>query len=185
MLISQAICWRSSVPLIFRNELSAPGTPPSLAAARVLRLLISAAITCISRSAICAANSGSSISGLPSRTSSLATFFSWFSMALVRPMAAMPVRSWVSRYLAQVQPWFSWPTRFSTGTRTLSKNTSLTSCSPSRVMIGRTVMPGVFMSISRKEMPRCCCASGSVRTRQKIQSACWARVVQIFWPFTT
>ncbi|MNN46663.1 hypothetical protein D3C81_1610520 [compost metagenome] len=106
------------------------------------------------------------------------------SAALDRPMPACPVRSWVSRYLAQVQPLFSSPTRFATGTRTLSKNTSLTSCSPSRVMIGRTLMPGVAMSISRKEMPRCCCASGSVRTRQKIMLACWPRVVQVFWPLT-
>ncbi|MNC50316.1 hypothetical protein D3C75_995490 [compost metagenome] len=100
-------------------------------------------------------------------------------------MPAWPVRSWLSRYLAQVQPWFSSPTRLATGTRTLSKNTSLTSCSPSRVMIGRTLMPGVAMSISRKEMPRCCWACGSVRTRQKIQLACWPRVVQVFWPLTT
>ena len=53
------------------------------------------------------------------------------------------------------------------------------------VMIGRTVMPGVFMSISRKEMPSCALAVGSVRTRQNIQSAYCASVVQIFWPLTT
>ena len=53
------------------------------------------------------------------------------------------------------------------------------------VMIGRTVIPGVFMSISRKEMPSCFLAAGSVRTRQKIQSAYCASVVQIFWPLTT
>ncbi len=98
--------------------------------------------------------------------------FKCASAAFEAPIPARPVRSWVSRYLAQVQPWFSTPTRFSTGTRTLSKNTSLTSWSPSRVMIGRTLMPGVRMSISRKLMPRCCWASGSVRTRQKIMSAC-------------
>ena len=54
---------------------------------------------------------------------------------------------------------------------TSSKNTSLTSWPPSMVWIGRTVMPGVFMSIRRKEMPSCFFAAGSVRTRQKIQSA--------------
>ncbi|MNN41014.1 hypothetical protein D3C81_1551070 [compost metagenome] len=107
------------------------------------------------------------------------------SKALFCAIPPMLVRSWVSRYLAQVQPSFSCPTRLATGTRTLSKNTSLTSCSPSRVMIGRTVMPGVFMSISTNEMPRCCRASGSVRTRQNIQSAKCARVVQVFWPLTT
>ncbi|MDT4874491.1 hypothetical protein FQZ97_1097960 [compost metagenome] len=148
------------------------------------RLLISAAISWISSSAICARNSASSISGTPSRTSTLAICLRRASISLATPMPAMLVRSWVSRYLAQVQPLFSSPTRFSTGTRTLSKNTSLTSWSPSRVMIGRTLMPGVFMSISRKLMPRCCWASGSVRTRQKIRLACWPRVVQVFWPLT-
>ena len=32
-------------------------------------------------------------------------------------------RSYSSRYFATVQPWFSWPTRLATGTRTSSKNT--------------------------------------------------------------
>src|SRR6185295_1255903 len=45
---------------------------------------------------------------------------------------------------------------------------------PSMVMMGRTVTPGDFMSISRKEMPACGFAATWVRTRQKIQSACWA-----------
>ena len=87
--------------------------------------------------------------------------------------------------MAQSQPRCSWPTRFSTGTFTSSKNTSLTSRPPSMVWIGRTVMPGVFMSISRKEMPSCFLAAGSVRHRQKIQSAYCASVVQVFWPLTT
>ena len=41
----------------------------------------------------------------------------------------------------------------SAGTRTFEKNTSLTSCSPSSVMMGRTSTPGLRMSISRKLMP--------------------------------
>ena len=45
-------------------------------------------------------------------------------------------------------------------------------------------MPADFMSISRKEMPSCRLPSFEVRTRQKIQSAQWALVVQIFWPLT-
>ena len=53
------------------------------------------------------------------------------------------------------------------------------------VWIGRTVMPGVFMSIRMKEMPSCFLASGSVRQRQKIQSAYCASVVHVFWPLTT
>jgi len=52
------------------------------------------------------------------------------------------------------------------------------------VWIGRTVMPLVFMSIRMKEMPDCFLAAGSVRQRQKIQSACCASVVQVFWPLT-
>ena len=68
-------------------------------------------------------------------------------------MRPVPMRSWPSRYLATVQPLPSSCTRFSTGTFTSSKKTSLTSWPPSIRMIGRTVMPGVFMSISRKEMP--------------------------------
>ena len=86
--------------------------------------------------------------------------------------------------MAQVQPLFSWKMRFSTGTFTFSNQTSLTSCSPPSVMIGRTVIPGDFMSIRRKLIPSCGLAAGSVRTRQKIQSACWASVVQVFWPLT-
>ena len=34
-------------------------------------------------------------------------------------------------------------------------------------------------------MPSCFFAAGSVRTRQKIQSAYCASVVQVFWPLTT
>jgi hypothetical protein len=47
-------------------------------------------------------------------------------------------------------------------------------------------MPGERMSISRNEMPSCLrSGDASVRTRQKIQSAMCASVVQIFWPLTT
>ena len=97
----------------------------------------------------------------------------------------MPLRSCDSSILAQVQPLFSSCTRFSTGTRTFSSQTSLTSWAPSSVMIGRTVTPGLRMSISRKLMPDCLRAAGSVRTRKNPQSACCASVVQVFWPLTT
>ena len=53
-------------------------------------------------------------------------------------------------------------------------------------MIGRTVIPGVRMSMSRNEIPSWRLSLlVSVRTRQKIQSAKCAWVVQIFWPVTT
>ena len=82
------------------------------------------------------------------------------------------MRSWPSRYLATVQPSPSLCTRFATGTLTSSKNTSFTSWPPSIRISGRTVMPGVFMSMSRNEMPSWrLAAPESVRTRQKIQSA--------------
>jgi hypothetical protein len=51
--------------------------------------------------------------------------------------------------------------------------------------IGRTVMPGSVMGISRNEMPSCGLALGSVRTRQNSMSAIIAWEVQIFWPSTT
>ena len=72
--------------------------------------------------------------------------------------------------------------RFSTGTFTSSKNTSLTSWLPSMVWIGRTVTPGVFMSTRMKVMPSCFFAAVSVRASTKIQSAYCALVVQVFCP---
>src|SRR6201996_3284981 len=50
------------------------------------------------------------------------------------------------------------------------------------VWIGRTVTPFERMLNTMKEMPVCFFAEGSVRHRQKIQSAYCASVVQVFWP---
>jgi hypothetical protein len=47
------------------------------------------------------------------------------------------------------------------------------------------VMPGVFMSISRKLIPFWRISSLEVRTRQNIQSAHWASVVHVFEPLST
>ncbi len=82
----------------------------------------------------------------------------------------MPVRSNCSSRLAIFQPAPGSPTSCSFGTRTLSKNTWQKFDLPEISGIGRVEMPGLDMSISRKEMPPCF-ESGSVRTRQKIQSA--------------
>jgi len=139
----------------------------------------------ISTRASRAANAGSSASARPFLRCCAAKRFSLSSAAIEPPMPAMLVRSQVSRYLAQVQPRFSSPTRLATGTRTWVKNTSLTSRSPSSVTIGRSSTPGDAMSTSRKLMPACFFAVGSVRTRQKIMLACWPSVVQVFWPSTT
>ena len=40
------------------------------------------------------------------------------------------------------------------------------------------------MSISKKLMPFCGLPSVAVRTKQKIHSPYWPRVVQVFWPLT-
>ena len=74
---------------------------------------------------------------------------------------------------------------FPAGTLTLSKNTSLTSCSPSSIMIGRTAMPGVFMSISKKLMPSCFLAVGVGAHQAEDHVGELASVVQVFWPLTT
>jgi len=50
-------------------------------------------------------------------------------------------------------------------------------------LIGRVSTPGVRMSINRKLIPSCFLV-GSVRTRQKHQSARLAPEVQIYWPLT-
>ena len=113
--------------------------------------------------------------------------FSFSSSRRDVPMRAVFMRSWPSRYLATVQPAPSSCTRFSTGTSTPSKNTSFTSCPPSMSASGRTVMPGV-LHVDQQERDALLLAApirGSVRTRQKIQSAKCASVVQIFWPSTT
>ena len=67
----------------------------------------------------------------------------------------------------------------------LSKKVSQKGELPEMRRMGRTVTPGWFMLNSRKLMPSCLGTSGSVRTRQKIQSALKAPEVHIFWPFTT
>ena len=174
-----------TVPLIFKIEVSGPGAPCCCALNSIRRLVIFIASRSTSAWAIRAANSGSSIRRLPPRRILRASAFTSSSDCMEKPTPAMPVRSWVSRNLAMVQPLFSSPTRFSAGTRTSVKNTSFTSWPPSIRRIGRTSMPGVFISTRIKLMPCCCLASGSVRHRQKILSACCPRVVQVFWPLIT
>ena len=53
------------------------------------------------------------------------------------------------------------------------------------VWIGLTVTPGVFMSHRKNEMPSCFFTLPSVRASTKIQSAYWAKVVQVFCPLMT
>ncbi len=70
------------------------------------------------------------------------------------------------------------------GTRTFSRKTSQKSSLPAMLRMGRTVMPGVFMSASRKLMPSCFLADLSVRTSRKMWVASCASVVQVFCPLT-
>ena len=57
--------------------------------------------------------------------------------------------------MATRQPSFSRPTRFTTGTRASSKNTSLNSELPTMVSIGRISMPGVSIGNITQVMPLC------------------------------
>ena len=74
--------------------------------------------------------------------------------------------------LATAQPSSTSPTTFSARVRAPSKNTSLNSqLARSSCGSGRTSTPGWSSGTSRKEMPRCLGASGSVRASTKIQFA--------------
>ena len=97
------------------------------------------------------------------------------------------VRSWPSDPLATRQPPLSGPTRFSAGTRTSVKNTSLKSRSSAAQMDGngRRTIPGVSVGITNTLMPLCFGASGSVRTKVSSTSASWAPEVHTFCPLTT
>ena len=68
------------------------------------------------------------------------------------------------------QPPFSLPTIWALGTFTSVKKVSQKGLSPEISWMGRASTPGEVMSNRTKEMPSCL-RIGSVRTRQKIQSA--------------
>ena len=118
-------CWISE-PRTFRVETSGPGAPPWAMVESTRSSLISSAWTCRSMSAICAVKAGSSARVPPSCGSIRAIWRSTETPRLEAGTSAMPSRSLASRNLAQVQPSFSLPIRFSTGTFTLSRNTSFT-----------------------------------------------------------
>ncbi len=69
-------------------------------------------------------------------------------------------------------------------TRALVKKVSQKGDEPAINLIGRGSTPGWCISISSQRIPSCF-FDGSVRTRQKHQSARCAPLVQIFCPFTT
>ncbi len=74
--------------------------------------------------------------------------------------------------------------RFSTGTRTSVKNTSLKPPPPVMLRIGRISMPGRSIGMMKYEMPRCFDTSLRVRAIRMPNFATSASEVQIFWPFT-
>src|SRR3954447_817651 len=97
-------------------------------------------------------------------------------------MPEIIARSCCSRYLATSQPRLTVPTTLPLGTRTLSKKVSQNGDLPEISRIGLVETPFDAMSNRMKLIPSCFFADGSVRTRQKIQSAWLAYEVQIFWP---
>ena len=96
-----------------------------------------------------------------------------------------PERSYCSSRLATVQPLFNSPTRSSFLAMALSKKVSQNGEEPEISRMGFMVTPGCFISSNTKLMPSCLGASGSVLTRQNIQSAWSAPEVQTFWPLMT
>ena len=166
-----------SVPCVLSIEDMGPGLPPEASAVITRCSVISMALTAISSAARLdqAPSLGSSDRLAISRRRCRRTF---------RPGAYCPPRSNSRRYFATLQPSFSCPTRLALGTRTLSKKTALSSCSPASVTIGWTVTPGAFMSIRRNVMPVCGLPSKRVRTRPNMRFAKWACVVQILEPLT-
>ena len=80
------------------------------------------------------------------------------------------------------QPSLSLPSRASFGATASVKKVSQKGEAPAMSLIGRVSMAGWRMLISRKLMPSCFLAVGSVRTRAPHQAEYWAPEVQIFWP---
>ena len=94
-------------------------------------------------------------------------------------------RSCASVEPATPHPWPSVPTRRSSGTKTSSISTSLNSASPVDCTSGCTTTPGACMSMMRAVMPSWRFgAVGSLRVRQRPQSANWAYEVQTLRPVT-
>ena len=138
--------------MAFNTEETEPGRFPALRLASTLCSDVSMASALISSCASFPRNAGSPDSEVPVVPVSLAK-------RRVRLMSRrssideIENRSNSSRYFATDQPSFSLPTRFALGTRTSSKKTWLSSCDPSRLMIGSVFIPGVSISINRNEIP--------------------------------
>ena len=82
----------------------------------------------------------------------------------------MPCRSFISVVSATFQPAPTGPTRRLSGMRTSVKKTSLKCDDPETCLIGRTSMPGVFMSRMKKVRPSCFGTSGLLRATRMPKS---------------
>jgi hypothetical protein len=104
--------------------------------------------------------------------------------------AAISVRSALRPSRMYLKPRPSSPIRFSAGISRFSKKSSLVSWL-TMLAIGRTVMPlrsAARRSTMKIDIPSVflpTSASGVVRASRIIQSLCWMREIQTFWPLTT
>ena len=98
------------------------------------------------------------------------------------PPAPIDARSFMSVVSATVQPWLTSPRRWSSGTRTSLKNTSLNEAPPVIWRSGRTSTPGACMSTTKPVRPLCFGRSGSVRQMISPMSLYCAPDVHTFWP---
>ena len=97
----------------------------------------------------------------------------------------MDVLSYWSKRFATVQPLPGSLTTLRFGTRTSSRKVWQNGDAPLIRRIGLTVTPGDAISNRMNVMPSCFGTSGSVRTRQNIQSAWSAFEVHILEPLMT
>ena len=99
----------------------------------------------------------------------------------------MVKRSRSSAWLMYWKPLLTSPTTYSSGTNTLSMNTSLVRSSPIGTPHGSMpliVTPSWSSGTSISVMPWCL-LSGSVRVPSQYHSAKWADVVHVFWPLSS
>ncbi len=101
------------------------------------------------------------------------------------PPAPIEARSFISVVRATLQPWFTSPRRWSSGTRTSVKNTSLNEAPPVIWRSGRISMPGARMLTMKPVRPLCLGRSGSVRQMISPMSEYCAPDVHTFWPVMT
>jgi hypothetical protein len=101
------------------------------------------------------------------------------------PPPPIDARSFISVVSATVHPWFTSPSRWSSGTRTSVKNTSLNEAPPVIWRSGRTSTPGAFMLTTKAVRPLCLGRSGSVRQMISPMSLNCAPEVHTFWPLMT